>query len=105
MSTAEIARTITTYGGEPTPLHRWAIVEGGQIVSALWVSIETGEIMNVETDAARQGEGLASRLYAQAATEIEILHAPESHRTFEGHRFAASVGGPSITCQHGCCEE
>lgn len=105
MSTATITRTIATYPGEATPLHRWSAVEDGRAISSLWVSIETGEIMNVETDHDRQGEGLASSLYRVAESEIDIYHAPETHRTFEGAAFAASVGGPSITCQHGCCVE
>jgi hypothetical protein len=61
--------------------------------------------MQVETPREHQGNGYASALYRQAATEIEVFHAPESHRTSEGDRFARSVGGDSLPCLHGCCTQ
>jgi hypothetical protein len=102
MSERQITRNIATYPGETTPLHHWTATVNGETVADLWVDITTGEIMNVETAKNHQGHGHASALYRQAATEIAIFHAPEAHRTYEGNRFAASVGGPALPCLHGC---
>ncbi len=104
MGSAQIIRDIATYEGETTPMHRWAMVVDGETVSALWVAIETGEIMQVETPRKHQRNGYAGALYRQAATEITIFHAPESHRTPEGDAFARSVGGDALPCTHGCCD-
>lgn len=103
MSTREIVRDIARYSDHDEPMHRWTISEDGETLSELWVSIETGEIMQVETVESHRGEGLARALYEQAAREIEIFHAPVAHRTFEGDCFAQAVGGESLPCTHGCC--
>jgi hypothetical protein len=100
----QIIRDIARYSDADEPTHRWSLTVAGEIVSTLWVAIATGEIMQVETLTAHQGRGYASALYRQAATEITIYHAPESHRSYEGSRFAASVGGDSLPCLHGCCD-
>lgn len=92
----EITRDIARYSETDDPSHRWSLVINGETVSELWISPETGEIEQVETDPAHQGNGYASALYRQAATEIQIFHAPEGHRTPEGDRFARSVGGPTL---------
>ena len=105
MSEQQIIRDIARYSETDEPDHRWSLVIDGETVSQLWVAIETGEIMQVETPRGHQGNGYASTLYHQAATEIEIFHAPASHRTYEGDRFARSVGGPELECLHGCCTE
>ncbi len=78
------------------------MVVDGDVVSELWVAMKTGEIMQVETLQRHQGNGYASALYRAAAAEIQIFHAPESHRTYEGNRFAQSVGGDSLPCLRGC---
>jgi GNAT superfamily N-acetyltransferase len=99
----EITRDIARYSETDDPSHRWSLVIDGQTVSELWVDIATGEISQVETLPAHQGNGYASTLYRQAATEIDIYHAPETHRTPEGDRFARSVGGPTLdycTAEH-----
>lgn len=92
----QITRDIARYSETDDPSHRWSLIVDGETVSELWVSPETGEIEQVETDPAHQGNGYASALYRQAASEIEIFHAPEAHRTYEGNRFAESVGGPTL---------
>lgn len=102
---SHIARDIARYSEQDEPTHRWSLTIDGETVSQLWVDMETGEIMQVETPSAHQGNGYASALYHQAASEIDIYHAPESHRTPEGDRFARSVGGDSLGCLHGCCIE
>lgn len=105
MSETQISRDIARYSEQDEPSHRWAMVIDGETVSELWVAIETGEIRQVETPREHQGNGYASTLYRAAAAEIAIYHAPESHRTYEGDRFAQSVGGDSLPCLHGCCTD
>ena len=92
----QISRDIARYSETDDPSYRWSLAIDDKTVSELWVDIATGEIGQVETDPAHQGNGYASALYRQAATEIEIFHAPEGHRTPEGDRFARSVGGPTL---------
>lgn len=101
----EIIRSVARYSEQDEPMNRWALIIDGETVSELWVDIKTGEIMQVETPKAHQGNGYASALYRQAATEIRIFHAPETHRTHEGNRFAWAVGGDSLPCLHGCCTD
>lgn len=105
MSERQITRDMARYGEQDELMHRWSLTVDGALVSTLWVATETGEIMQVETPTAHQGNGYASALYRQAAAEIAIYHAPESHRTYEGDRFAQSVGGESLPCLHGCCTD
>lgn len=105
MTQGQIIRDTARYGEQDEPTHRWSMVVNGETVSELWVAIETGEIMQVETPRQHQGNGYATALYRQAASEIEIFHAPEAHRTYEGDRFARSVGGDSLPCLHGCCDD
>lgn len=104
MSERQIIRDTSCYPGETTPMHHWSMVIDGETVSELWVDMNTGEIMQVETPAEHQGNGYATALYRRAAGEITIYHAPETHRTYEGDRFARSVGGESLPCLHGCCD-
>jgi len=92
----EISRDIARYSETDDLSHRWSLIVDGEVVSELWVDIETSEIGQVETVDGHQGNGYASALYRQAATEIAIYHAPEGHRTYEGDRFARSVGGPTL---------
>lgn len=105
MSERQIIRDVSRYSESDEPSHHWSLIVDGVIVSQLWVSITTGEILNVETAPGYQGCGYASDLYHRAATEIEIFHAPESHRTYAGDRFARSVGGDSLPCGYGCCPD
>lgn len=96
MTEQRITRDIARYSEQDEPSHRWSLTIDGETVSELWVDIATGEIAQVETADEHQGNGYASMLYRQAATEIEIFHAPEGHRTPEGDRFARSVGGETL---------
>jgi hypothetical protein len=105
MSERQIIRDIAQYSEQDNPMHRWTLTIDGEAVSTLWVAIETGEIMQVETPRQHQRNGYASALYRRAASEIAIYHAPEAHRTPEGDRFARSVGGDSLPCLHGCCTD
>lgn len=103
MSETQVSRDIARYSEQDEPSHRWTMTVNGEAVSALWVAVDTGEIRQVETPVEHQGNGYASALYRRAAGEMTIYHAPESHRTYEGDRFARSVGGDSLPCLHGCC--
>lgn len=102
--TFTITRDIARYSDHDKPCHRWSLTIDGVTVSELWVSTATGEIVQVETPAEHQGNGYATALYQAAAAEIAIYHAPEAHRTYQGDRFARSVGGDSLPCTDGCCE-
>lgn len=104
MSEIVITRDVARYSDQDELRHRWALSVDGEIVSELWVDQATGEIVQVETTRTHQGNGYASALYHQAASEINIFHAPETHRTPEGNAFAWSVGGDSLPCLHGCCD-
>lgn len=104
MSERQITRDIARYSEQDEPSHRWSLTVGGQVVSQLWIDVNTGEIVQVETPGEHQGNGYASALYHAAAAEIPVFHAPEAHRTPEGDRFARSVGGDSLSCLHGCCD-
>lgn len=96
MTEQRITRDIARYSETDEPSHRWSMTIDGETVSELWVNITTGEISQVETLPEHQGNGYASALYRQAATEIAIFHAPIGHRTPEGHAFAEGVGGPTL---------
>jgi hypothetical protein len=45
----EIRRDVARYSDQDQPMNRWSLIIDGETVSELWVSIETGEIMQVET--------------------------------------------------------
>src|SRR5690606_19417125 len=76
MSEWQIIRDIARYSEHDEPMHHWALVIDGETVSELWVDMETGEIMQVETLQKHQRRGYASALYRQAASEMTIYHAP-----------------------------
>lgn len=100
-----ITYSLDTYEGETRIDHLWSISEDGQRIAELWVEIATGEILNVWVHETRRGEGLATALYHQAASEITIYHAPESHRTYDGNSFAYRVGGPVMPDCTTCCAD
>jgi hypothetical protein len=105
MSEMVITRDIARYSKQDEPTHHWTLAVDGETVSELWVATESGEIMQVETPRRHQGHGYASALYRAAASKMTIYHAPEAHRTYEGDCFARSVGGNSLPCLHGCCND
>lgn len=105
MSETRISRDVARYSEQDEPTNHWALIIDGETVSELWVAIDTGEIMQVETPRQHQRNGYAGQLYRAAVAELAVFHAPESHRTPEGDAFARSVGGDSLTCLHGCCTD
>ncbi|WP_141714145.1 GNAT family N-acetyltransferase [Micromonospora inyonensis] len=102
-ATATITRTLDTYPGETRIDHLWSITIDGERIAELWVEIATGEILNVWTHEDHRGQGHATALYQQAASEIDIFHAPVSHRTDDGNRFAERVGGLVMPDCNTCC--
>lgn len=104
-ATATITRTLDTYLGETRIDHLWSITHNGQRIAELWVETATGEILNVWTHEDHRGQGHATALYQQAAAEIAIYHAPTSHRTDDGNRFAERVGGPTMPDCTTCCAD
>lgn len=89
-----IKHDITPYPGETTDLLRWAAIDGGEVIGELYVDMERHIIMNVEVDADRRGEGIATALYDAAAAELDdLMHAPEEACTPEGLAFSRYVGG------------
>lgn len=94
------------YYGDNTTRHIWETTDAQGIAAELYVSIETGEIMNIEVRADRRGEGLARALYETACQTVAVFHAPEAHRTSEGNAFAEAVGGETISypCDCDACD-
>lgn len=63
--------------------------EDGELASALYADITTGQIMQVETREENRGEGIATALVQYACdTGIDLYHSPEEHRTEKGNDFA-----------------
>lgn len=89
------------YYGDNATYHIWEITDSHGTAAELYVS-ETGEIMQIETREDRRGEGLARCLYQTAAAQMAVYHAPEAHRTPEGHAFAEAVGGETIAYDCDC---
>jgi hypothetical protein len=85
--------------------NRWAILAGTTLIAELCADPDTNEIMWVWVTETHRGEGHATRLYQTATAERDIYHAPASHRTPEGDRFATNVGGPVMPDCTTCCED
>lgn len=88
--TFTITDRIGTYYGEAEEMQIIeATDENGEIASALYLDLTTGQIMQVETREENRGEGIATVL-AQYAVDngMPIFHSPEEHRTEDGQRFA-----------------
>lgn len=74
----------------------WTLtIAGGDVA---WLSVWTvnGEICEVETLSAHQGNGYARALFDHADAERGIFHTIPTHRTEEGDAFASRVGGDTI---------
>lgn len=88
--TFTITHRTGTYYSETTPM---TIIEAhdedGDLASELYADIETGQIMQVETEDDYRGKGIASALIDYAvAHDIELYHSPVEHCTEEGLAFA-----------------
>ncbi len=102
-TTRTITRTAEAYPGETEPRDCWAVAVDGQRVSTLYLDVDSGEILNVETEPAHRGQGHATALYRAAISVRPVFHAPVSHRTDDGAGFAARVGGPELPPCTTCC--
>lgn len=104
IETQNITYRTGSYYGDDTHNHIWEITDAAGLAAELYVSINRTEIMQIEVREDRRGEGLARALYEAGTAQIgEVNHAPEGHRTAEGHAFAEAVGGP--TAEYDCtCE-
>lgn len=98
-------RTTECYYGETsTPLLLWATTDSTQRIAELWIDPHTHVVRNVWVHESHRGEGHATRLYRQAQADLDgtVLHDVPWHRTDEGSRWAATVGGDSAgSCD--CC--
>ena len=93
----------TTTGQDGTILNRWATEIDGTMITELTVDATTHIISYVWVADDHQGAGHATALYRAATAELPILHDAPWHRSDEGNRWAAGVGGPSAdTCT--CCD-
>lgn len=102
--TATMTRTRDTHTDENgNVFHRWAITANDGNIAELLADINTAEISWVWVHENHRSEGHAARLYADATAEMSIYHAPSSHRTPEGDRWAIAVGGPSMPDCTDCC--
>ena len=102
-TTPPITRSIERYENHDDLADVWFVDVDGVRVSHLFVDTTTGEILNVWTADTHQGRGYATALYRQATTERHVVHAPETHRTDDGSRFRARVGGPELPPCTTCC--
>lgn len=87
---------ITKIGQYPGEAGDYKIIEKrndeGQLISALYADLETGQIMNIETEEEFQGRGHARSLIEYAvANGIDLLHSPEWSCTEEGAAFARAT--------------
>lgn len=88
--TYTITNRIGTYYGEECD---YTIIEAhtkdGTLASELYADTTTGQIMNVSTEEAFQGEGIASALIDYAIdNDITLYHSPIEHCTPAGLAFA-----------------
>ena len=93
----KISYQVSPYYGETEEMHMWTAIDDGTVIGGLWADLYTGQIMQIEVDEDRRGEGIARALYETAAAQVDIYHAPPEHRTPEGDAFATAVGGPTIS--------
>lgn len=85
-----ITTRIGTYYDEPDKMQ---IIEkhddNGKLISHLYASLTTGQIMQVETVEDYQGEGHAHSLITYAVeNDIELYHSPSWSCTEDGKAFA-----------------
>lgn len=86
-----------TYYGEADEMH---IVEAhdedGAMIGELYCDFTTGQIMQIEVNEDRRGEGIARLMAEHAATIFDVYHSPDEHCTPEGLAFKESMNGETI---------
>lgn len=93
---SEIAYSIHPYPGETDDCHVWTATESGNIIGELYADLHTGQIMQIEVDTDRRGEGIATAMYNAASAQITLYHSPDEHCTPEGLAFKQAVGGATV---------
>lgn len=89
-----------TYYGEAGDMH---IVEArdedGTMIGELYCDLTTGQIMQIEVNEDRRGEGIARLLAEHAATIFDVYHSPDEHCTPEGLAFKEAMNGETIPAE------
>ena len=84
------------YSEQDDITHIWEATIDGQVAGSLYVTLDTQEVAQIEVTPEHRRQGIATQLWEQATSEMEIFHAYEAHRTEEGQAFAEAVGGEEI---------
>lgn len=90
-------RTGKYYTEETGEYHIIETHEEGQLIGELYADITTGQIMQIEVNEDRRGEGIARAMYEYAETKFDIFHSPDEHCTPEGLAFKEAMGGEEIS--------
>lgn len=89
-----------TYYGEADQMH---IVEAhdedGAMIGELYCDLTTGQIMQIEVNEDRRGEGIARLMAEHAATIFDVYHSPDEHCTPEGLAFKEAMNGETIPAE------
>lgn len=89
-----------TYYGETGDMHIIeAHDEDGATVGELYCDLTTGQIMQIEVNEDRRGEGIARLLAEHAATIFDVYHSPDEHCTPEGLAFKEAMNGETIPAE------
>lgn len=106
LATTKYDETITlsyrtgTYYGEDGDMH---IVEARDeddaMVGELYCDLATGQIMQIEVNEDRRGEGIARLMAEHAATIFDVYHSPDEHCTPGGLAFKEAMGGETIPAE------
>ena len=92
----EITNRQGTYYEETEIMNIFEAHENGQLIGEMYLDINTGQIMQIEVNEDRRGEGIARAIYEYACSITNVYHAPDEHCTREGLAFKNAVGGEEI---------
>lgn len=81
----------STYYGEDTLMHCIRACQGGEVIGELYADLFTGQIMQVEVNKARRGEGIARAMAFFAGRYFDVFHSPDEDCTEEGLAFKAAL--------------
>jgi len=92
-----------TYTHEVTDMHSWTVTAAdGTVISELYVDMTTLEVRNIWTHEDHREQGHATALWTAATEMLPVRHSHAAHRTDDGDRFAARVGGETAPCTDDC---
>lgn len=80
-----------TYYAETETMHTVKATQDGELIGELYADLATGQIMQVEVNEDRRGEGIARALVAFASEHFEVFHSPDEHCTAEGLAFKEAL--------------